>query len=99
MHTPQTHMDTLTSSPLLANQQTLSLWSCIPCGFSFPERGRPQQNQQEKLNFGSLICDFIQDKNKGVSMNSNKINLKLNNFNNVVINPRNSLPQDSMEAT
>lgn len=30
---------------------------------------------------------------------NNKINLKGNNFNNVVINGRNSLSQDIMEAT
>lgn len=37
MHAPpDMHTHTLTGCSLLTDQQTLILWSCIPCGFRFP---------------------------------------------------------------
>lgn len=32
-----THTHTLACRSLLPDQQTLTLWSCIPCGFTFPK--------------------------------------------------------------
>lgn len=100
MHTLQTR--TCTHSAAVLSLLTSRHRCCGPAFLvdsAFPERGRLQQNGQEKLNFGSLIYDFTSYKNKGVSMNSNKINLKRSNFNKVAINLRNSLPQDSTGVT